>query len=97
MRELISKQIIDEDVDSIVENLASKTEGWSGADLKQLIEDSKKRSLLDIIKGNSKNKLTAKDFEKVLAKQKTFYQTLVFLKLLELVKDMVKKICWKRF
>jgi transitional endoplasmic reticulum ATPase len=70
MRELISKQIIDEDVDSIVENLASKTEGWSGADLKQLIEDSKKRSLLDIIKGNSKNKLTAKDFEKVLTKQK---------------------------
>jgi SpoVK/Ycf46/Vps4 family AAA+-type ATPase len=69
MRELVSKQMI-ADVDNIIENLASKTEGWSGADLKQLIEDSKKRGLLDIIKGNTKNKLTAKDFEKVLAKQK---------------------------
>jgi transitional endoplasmic reticulum ATPase len=70
MRDLISRQMIADDIDALIENLASRTEGWSGADLKQLIENSKKRSLLDMIKGNAKDKLTLKDFEKVVEKQK---------------------------
>ncbi|RLI97312.1 MAG: hypothetical protein DRP00_04275, partial [Candidatus Aenigmatarchaeota archaeon] len=58
-----------ESVDDLIERIAERTEGWSGADLKLLVEKSKKRNLLDLIRGR-KRKLTQKDFEKILEKQK---------------------------
>ncbi|MDI6799014.1 MAG: AAA family ATPase [Candidatus Aenigmarchaeota archaeon] len=69
MRDLISRNMIAEDVNTLTENLASKTEGWSGDDLRQLIKDSKKKGFLDYIRGN-RNRLTLKDFERVLEKRK---------------------------
>ncbi len=68
MRDLINKQMV-ESVDDLIERIAERTEGWSGADLKLLVEKSKKRNLLDLIRGR-KRKLTQKDFEKILEKQK---------------------------
>ena len=70
MRDLIAKRMIDEDPEALIEDLAEKTEGWSGADLKQLVKDSKKKSLLDIIRGRGKDKLKRRDFEKILERQK---------------------------
>jgi len=68
MDELIRDRLIAENVDELIEYLAGKTEGWSGDDLRQLVADSRKRGILDTIRGYRDRRLGRDDFERAYQK-----------------------------
>ncbi len=61
--------MIDDNLEELKEDLASKTEMWSGADLMHLVEDAKEIPLLDAIKNKNRRKLTREDFYQALSKR----------------------------
>jgi SpoVK/Ycf46/Vps4 family AAA+-type ATPase len=61
--------MIEGDLHKLLEDLAVKTNGWSGDDIRQLIDDAKERPLLEAIKGKNHRKLTTEDFEYALSKR----------------------------
>lgn len=69
-KKLVSKNMIAEDENALIEYLAERTEGFSGDDLRQLVQDAQKKPILDSIRGLGNRKLQQKDFERALSKRK---------------------------
>jgi transitional endoplasmic reticulum ATPase len=70
MRNLVLKDMIDDDYIDIVDYLANKTEGWSSADLKALVEDAKKGPLRDLHSDSDPvRKVVRSDFDTALSKR----------------------------
>jgi len=69
-KNLVSKNMIAEDENGLIEYLAERTEGFSGDDLRQLVQDAQKRPILDSIRGIRDRKLYQKDFERALSKRR---------------------------
>lgn len=67
---LLYKNMIEDDFETLVSNLAERTESFSGADLVSLVDFAKEKPLLEAIRGERVRRIRKEDFEDVLKTKK---------------------------